>query len=146
MHTEGSNRIYGLTCEACWVCEGVSHPPPRTKCRMCSCQCSLLAIASLVCIFLVGPLGQLAGLHGTSLMDTLHIVVHKLKSYYGVAYVWPNTSSFVHHHSNQSASSNLPTTIMSLTHQFLTAQFGMPGEWSVDLTQTPSKPPTSNSN
>jgi hypothetical protein len=33
MHTEGSNGIYGLTHEACWVCEGVSHPPPRTECR-----------------------------------------------------------------------------------------------------------------
>ena len=29
-HTEGSNWIYGLTREACWVREGVSHPPPGT--------------------------------------------------------------------------------------------------------------------
>jgi hypothetical protein len=28
-HTEGSNGIYGLTREACWVCEGVSHPEPN---------------------------------------------------------------------------------------------------------------------
>ena len=33
MHTEGSNGIYGLTREACWVREGVSHPPPGTECR-----------------------------------------------------------------------------------------------------------------
>ena len=32
-HTEGSTGIYGLTREACWVREGVSHPPPGTNYR-----------------------------------------------------------------------------------------------------------------
>ena len=51
-HTEGSNGIYGPTreacCrphspEACWVREGVSHPPPGTECR-----CVRIAVSASV--------------------------------------------------------------------------------------------------
>jgi len=55
---------------------------------------------------------------GTGLMDTLNIVPHKLESC-DVAYAWPHASSFVQHHSNPSANSNLPTTKVSLVFLIL---------------------------
>src|ERR1700729_3146410 len=40
-HVAGSNRIYGLTCEACWACEGVSHPLLKADLSTSTCSFSL---------------------------------------------------------------------------------------------------------
>jgi hypothetical protein len=71
-HTEGSNGIYGPTREACWVREGVSHPPPRTECR-----CVHIAILRLCLYFNVSlSLSQLLSyfLHWNLLWALFRIV------------------------------------------------------------------------